>query len=154
MATYNGSINGTNLGVYAGGTLIAFATSATINVNMSLRSTSSKASGGWEENMEGIRNWDVSVDALYVYTNSDGSAVSEITFDELYKTYIGADATGPTDNRASFVLKFGVGTTATGDINYQGSAWVTSLSISAPMEDTSTYSASFQGTGTLTQTIS
>ena len=145
MATYNGSINGTNLGVYIGGTLIGFATSATINVNQSLRSTSSKASGGWEENMEGIRNFDVSTDALYLYTNADGSAVSEFTADELYNHI---------HNRTSFTLKFGSGTAATGDINYEGTAFVTSISISAPMEDTSTYSVSFQGSGALTQTIS
>tara|TARA_R100001440_G_scaffold15143_6_gene25699 strand:- start:2481 stop:2918 length:438 start_codon:yes stop_codon:yes gene_type:complete len=145
MATYNGSINGTNLGVYVGGTLIGFATSATINVNQSLRSTSSKASGGWEENMEGIRNFDVSTDALYLYTNADGSAVSEITADELYAHI---------HNRTSFTLKFGVGTTASGDINYQGTAFVTSISVSAPMEDTATYSVSFQGSGALTETIS
>ena len=84
MATYNGSINGTNLGVYVDGVLIGFSTSATINVNQSLRSTSSKASGGWEENMEGIRNFDVSTDALYLYTNADGSTVTEVTEDELY----------------------------------------------------------------------
>tara|TARA_R100001163_G_scaffold9940_2_gene9457 strand:+ start:165 stop:602 length:438 start_codon:yes stop_codon:yes gene_type:complete len=145
MATYNGSINGTNLGVYIGGTLIGFATSATINVNQSLRSTSSKASGGWEENMEGIRNFDVSTDALYLYTNADGSAVSEFTADELYNHI---------HNRTSFTLKFGSGTSASGDINYEGTAFVTSISISAPMEDTATYSVSFQGSGSLTQTIS
>jgi len=145
MATYNGSINGTNLGVYVDGVLIGFSTSATINVNQSLRSTSSKASGGWEENMEGIRNFDVSTDALYLYTNADGSTVTEVTEDELYLHI---------HNRTSFTLKFGVGTTASGDVNYTGTAFVTSISVSAPMEDTATYSVSFQGSGALTQTVS
>ena len=154
MATKNGVLNGTDLKVYAGGTLIAYATNATININQSLRSTSSKESEGWEENMEGMRNWDCSTDNLYAFVDSSGSAIAGLTFDELYKTYLGKDATGPTDNRASFTLKFGIGTTATGDINYEGTAWVTSMSISAPLEDSSTYSASFQGSGALTQTIS
>mgnify|MGYP003132156666 FL=1 len=145
MATYNGSINGTNLGVYIGGTLIGFATSATINVNQSLRSTSSKASGGWEENMEGIRNFDVSTDALYLYEQAGGGAISEFTADELYNHI---------HNRTSFTLKFGSGTSASGDINYEGTAFVTSISISAPMEDTATYSVSFQGSGQLQQIIS
>ena len=49
----NGQLNGTELGVYVGGTLVAYSTNATLNVNHSTRSTTSKESGGWEDNMEG-----------------------------------------------------------------------------------------------------
>ena len=49
MAT-NGVINGTMFGVYAGGTKIAYATSASISMNHNLRDTSTKDSGGWRMN--------------------------------------------------------------------------------------------------------
>jgi predicted secreted protein len=146
MATQDGQLNGTNLEVYAGGTLIAYSTSCTININHSTRSTSSKESGGWEENMEGMRNWDVSCDALYAWLTPGGTAIAGLTLSELFSSYI-----GPT--RASFDLTFGVTTTVAGDTKYTGTAWMTSASLSAPLEDTSTYSVSFQGSGALAQTI-
>tara|TARA_R110002124_G_scaffold18649_4_gene75634 strand:- start:27 stop:473 length:447 start_codon:yes stop_codon:yes gene_type:complete len=146
MATQDGQLNGTNLTVYAGSDIIAYSTSCTININHSTRSTSSKESGGWEENMEGMRNWDVSCDALYAWLDPAGSPITGLTMSELFAAYI-----GPT--RASFTLTFGVTTTVSGDTKYVGDAWCTSLSLSAPLEDTSTYSASFTGSGSLIQSI-
>ena len=146
MAAQDGQINGTELGVYIGGTLIAYSTSATINMNHSTRSTSSKESGGWEDNMEGMRNWDVSCDALYAWLDPAGSAISNKTLSDLFTAYIAT--------RASFTLTFGsTSTTGIGWTKYEGTAWMTSASISAPLEDTSTFSVSFQGSGALTQTI-
>ena len=148
----NGQLNGTDLGVYIGGTLVAYSTSATLNVNHSPRSTSNKEDGGWETAMEGYRNWDVSCDALYAWLDPAGSAISNETLSELFQKYIGKDSTG-TDNRASFTITFGVTGSTAGDTKYTGTAWLTSLSLTAPLEDTSTYSASFQGSGALLQTI-
>lgn len=68
-----GQLNGTELGCYVAGVLVAYSTNATLNVNHSTRSTTSKESGGWEDNMEGLRNWDVSCDALYAWTDPAGS---------------------------------------------------------------------------------
>ena len=55
--------------------------------------------------------------------------------------------------RTSFTVTFGVTTSATEDTKYTGTAWITSLSLTAPLEDTSTYSVSMTGSGALTQTI-
>ena len=146
MAVQDGQLNGTELGVYIGGTLIAYSTSATINMNHSTRSTSSKESGGWEDNMEGMRNWDVSCDALYAWLDPAGSAISNSTLSDMFTAYIAT--------RASFTLTFGsTSTTGVGFTKYTGDAWMTSASISAPLEDTSTFSVSFQGSGELVQTI-
>ena len=141
----NGQLNGTDLGVYIGGTLVAYSTSATLNINHSPRSTSNKEDGGWETAMEGYRNWDVSCDALYAWLDPAGSAISNETLSEIFTGYI--------HTRASFTLTFGVTTTTAGDTKYTGTAWLTSASLSAPNEDTSTFSVSFQGSGELTQTI-
>ena len=146
MAAQDGQINGTELGVYIGGTLIAYSTSATLNVNHSTRSTSNKEDGGWETAMEGYRNWDVSCDALYAWLDPAGSAISNKTLSDLFTAYI--------TTRASFTITFGsTSTTGVGFTKYTGDAWMTSASISAPLEDTATFSVSFQGSGALTQTI-
>ena len=146
MAAPDGQINGTELGVYIGGTLIAYSTSATLNVNHSTRSTSNKEDGGWETAMEGYRNWDVSCDALYAWLDPAGSAISNKTLSDLFTAYI--------TTRASFTITFGsTETTGIGWTKYTGTAWMTSASLSAPNEDTSTFSVSFQGSGELKQAI-
>ena len=146
MAAQDGQINGTELGVYIGGVLIAYSTSATLNVNHSTRSTSNKEDGGWETSMEGYRNWDVSCDALYAWLDPAGSAISNKTLSDLFTAYI--------TTRASFTITFGsTETTGIGWTKYSGDAWMTSASLSAPNEDTSTFSVSFQGSGELTQAI-
>jgi len=142
----NGQLNGTDLGVYIGGTLIAYSTNATLNINHSPRSTSNKEDGGWETAMEGYRNWDVSCDALYAWVDPSGSAISNKTLSDIFTAYI--------HTRASFELTFGANGGATNDTKYVGTAWMTSASLSAPNEDTATFSVSFQGSGSLVQTIS
>jgi len=142
MAT-NGVINGTKFGVYAAGTKIGYATSASISMNHNLRDTSTKDSSGWREQMEGQRDWEVSVEGMVIFVDNSGGAISDLTVNELYSTYMeGA-------NRTSFELKFS--TEVTGDIYWHGTAWLTSLSADTPNEDSSTWSGSFSGTGALTQ---
>lgn len=141
----NGQLNGTDLGVYISGTLVAYSTNATININQSPRSTTNKESGGWEENMEGLRNWDVSVDALYAWLDPDGNPIANETLSEIFTGYMYA--------RTKFSLTFGTTGSTSGDTKYVGDAWLTSISLTAPLEDTATFSASFQGTGSLAQSI-
>ena len=140
MAT-NGVINGTLFGVYAAGTKVGYATSASISMNHNLRDTSTKESAGWREQMEGQRDWEVSVEGMLLFVDSSGGAISSLTADELYTNYIAT--------RASFALKFS--TEVTADLRWTGTAWMTSLSADAPNEDSTTWSATFSGTGALTQ---
>lgn len=139
MAT-DGVINGTKFGVYVAGTKVAYATSASISMNHNLRDTSTKDSGGWRDQLEGQRDWEVSVEGMLIFTNLDGTAISGVSFDELYTTYIAT--------RTQFELKFS--TEVTGDYKWTGQAYLTSLSADTPNEDSSTWSGSFSGTGALT----
>jgi len=139
MAT-TGVINGTNFAVYAAGTKIAYATSASITMNHNLRDTSTKDSSGWRDQLEGQRDWEVSVEGMLIFAES-GGAIAGLTMDELYTTYIAT--------RDSFELKFS--TEETGDIKWTGDAFMTSLAADTPNEDSSTWSGSFSGTGALTQ---
>ena len=140
MAT-NGIINGTKFGVYAAGTKIGYATSASISINHNLRDTSTKDSGGWRDQLEGQRDWEVSVEGMLIFVDSSGGAISDVTANELYSSYIAT--------RTEFELKFS--TEVSGDIKWTGNAFMTSLSMDTPNEDSSTWSASFSGTGALTQ---
>jgi predicted secreted protein len=139
MAT-NNVINGTKFGVYVAGTKIGYATSASITMNHNLRDTSTKDSAGWRDQLEGQRDWEVSVEGMVIFTTAAG-AISDLTMDELYSTYIAS--------RTEFTLKFS--TEITGDIYWHGQAFMTSLSADTPNEDSSTWSGSFSGTGALTQ---
>lgn len=139
MAT-TGVINGTKFGVYAGGTKIGYATSASLSINHNLRDTSTKDSGGWRDQLEGQRDFEVSVEGMVIFATS-GGAISDLTVDELYSSYIAS--------RTEFELKFS--TEVSGDYKWTGNAFMTSLSMDTPNEDSSTFSASFSGTGALTQ---
>jgi len=140
MAT-NGVINGTKFGVYAAGTKIGYATSASISMNHSLRDTSTKDSGGWRDQLEGQRDWECSVEGMVIFLDSAGGAISDVTMDELFTSYIAT--------RTEFTLMFS--TEVTGDLKWTGQAFLTSLSADTPNEDSSTWSGSFSGTGALTQ---
>ena len=140
MAT-NGVINGTKFGVYAAGTKIAYATSASISMNHNLRDTSTKDSSGWRDQLEAQRDWEVSVEGMLIFVDGSGGAIAGITMNELYSTYIAT--------RTEFTLMFS--TEESGDIKWSGQAFLTSLSADTPNEDSSTWSASFSGTGALTQ---
>ena len=140
MAT-NGVINGTKFGVYAAGTKIAYATSASISMNHNLRDTSTKDSSGWRDQLEAQRDWEVSVEGMLIFVDGSGGAISNLTMNELYSTYIAS--------RTEFTLMFS--TEESGDIKWSGQAFLTSLSADTPNEDSSTWSASFSGTGALTQ---
>lgn len=146
MAASDGQINGTEIGVYVAGTLIAFSTNATLNINNNTRSVSSKESAGWEENAEAMRAWDVSCDSLYAWLTPAGGAIAKTTLSDMFTAYIAT--------RTSFTLVFG-NTSSVGDgwTTYTGTAWMTSASVTAPLEDTSTFTVNFQGTSTLTQAI-
>ena len=140
MAT-NGVINGTKFGVYAAGTKIAYATSASISMNHNLRDTSTKDSDGWRDQLEGQRDWEVSVEGMLIFLDSTGSAIAGTTMNELYTSYIAS--------RTEVTVKFS--TAITGDVEWEGQAFLTSLSTDTPNEDSSTWSGSFSGSGALTQ---
>lgn len=145
-------INGTDLKVYDSSTniLIAYAQSASITINMDTRDISNKESGGFAESLEGQRNFEVSVDGAYAWTDASGSALTNGADDLVLKYMLDAGS----NTREAFVLRWGNTGGATGDTYYQGSAFLTSFSATGGTEDTATYSMTFAGTGAITQTVS
>ncbi len=131
MAT-TGPFNGTNLLVYAAGTAIGYSTSCTLNANIAMIDVTTKGSGGDTDNIPGVRDWSVDVEGVVALDNSYNAE------------YLDGLRTG----RTKVMLKFSTNTS--GDGYWHGYAYITSLSITAPMEDKVTFSASFAGTDSLT----
>ena len=132
MAT-TGILNGTDLIVKVAGTAITHATSASINFNMETREATTKDSAGYTAVLEGLRSVTIDVEAMTALDAAQG-------FEELYTIW---------KNRTQVALVFG--TTETGDQIYTVQGYMTSLSASSGVEDSSTFSASFQATGAVTE---
>ena len=144
-------LNGTDVKVYsASGTLVAYAQTASITINMETRDISNKESAGFAESLEGQRNWEVSLDGAYAWTDAAGSALTSGA-DDLVTKYI---LDSGSNTREAFVIKWGTTGGATGDIFYTGSAFLTSFSATGGTEDTATYSLGFTGTAGITIDVS
>ena len=116
--------------------IIGRATSASLSVSMETRSTTTKDSAGWDENLEGLKSWSLSGDGLVTYSISGDYD----TPDELFTLL---------NNRTLVKVKFGSATS--GEIDYTGDAYLVSYEQEAGVEENVTYSFGFTGTGVLTQ---
>ena len=144
-------LNGTDVKVYsASGTLVAYAQTASITINMETRDISNKESAGFAESLEGQRNWEVSLDGAYAWTDAGGSALT-YGADDLVTKYI---LDSGSNTREAFTIKWGTTGGATGDIFYTGSAFLTSFSATGGTEDTATYSIGLTGTAGITIDVS
>lgn len=141
MATA-GILNGTQVVLYIDvsgtPTPIAFATSASLSINMDTRETTNKESSGWRQLLEATKSWSLEGESFHSYDSSN------FDFKDLFTKLSSRDAV---------TIQFSLGASpATGDYYYSGSAYITSLTLDSPLEDSVTFSASFEGTGVLTET--
>ena len=138
MAT-TGIINGTDLVVsidVAGGTTfvpLTYSTSANISFSMETREATTKDSAGYTEVLEGLRSVAIDAEAMVALDATTG-------FEQLYALWVA---------RTQVNLEFG--TAETGDKVYQVKAYMSSLAVSSGVEDSATYSISFECTGVVTQ---
>lgn len=139
-------LNGTDIKVYDSSTniLVAYAQNGTLNVNHSVRDITNKESSGWKEVLEGLRDWSISLDGAYAWTDASGALTNGA--DDILNSYI--------ITRTAVTIRFGNADGTSNNIYYEGSAWLDSFSVSAPTEDTATYNLNFTGTSNLTQTVS
>ena len=136
MAT-TGVFNGTLLVVKVGGVAVAHSTSCSLSVSTDLPDSTTKDSGGWAEQIQGLRSWSVSTDGLAVI---DASAAG-INVEDLFSSI---------SSRTDVTLTFS--TFVSGDKIWTGTAQVESLDFTGDMESPATYSGSFTGTGALVMT--
>lgn len=123
--------NATAVTLSVGGEVMAHATSASFSISRDLRDKTSKASGGWQENLEGLMSWEMSGDAFVDIEDVDASM---------------SDCFSLLVTGAKVAVVFEVG--ASGD-TYDGDAFITSVSADAGVEENATFSLSLTGTGVL-----
>jgi predicted secreted protein len=145
--------NATNVAIRVGGITagktIGFATSASLSVSMDLRDKTSKSSLGWQENLGGLKSWEMSGDAFVDLSAStlgsqndawDSNTTSSATvklMTSLYDTWA-----------AGIAIEVGFGNSGQ---DWHGSGIITSISMDAGVEENATYSISITGTGALTK---
>lgn len=124
-------INGTNILLYAEiapgvWQVIGCATSHTLNINADLPDATTKCSGGWAENIHGLRDWSVDMDALHDPEN--------IINDDVLASYIAS--------RTPIRIRFAG---ATGTVYYEGIGRISTWSKNADMEQPVSYSVTIVG---------
>jgi predicted secreted protein len=136
-----GIFNGTNLVVLVGTEVVAHSTSCSLSVSADLPDSTTKSSGGWADQIAGLRSWSLTTDGL-------------ATVEPTGTSYVVGDIFSALNGRQTVTVKFTTvsgNTPVTGDLIWYGSAFVESLDITADMESPVTYSVSFTGQGQLTQ---
>ena len=111
---------------------IAHSTSASISFNEDLRDITSKDSGGYQENAGGLRSFELSSDAL-----QDINA--DLDFREFYDDV---------NERNEVIVRFAERDSG---VKWEGSGYVSSLSMDAGVEENVTYSVTITGTGVVTK---
>tara|TARA_Y100001963_G_C6755034_1_gene436341 strand:+ start:252 stop:677 length:426 start_codon:yes stop_codon:yes gene_type:complete len=138
MAT-TGIVNGTLFILYVSTdsgssyNAVGSSTSASLSLSMDTRETTNKGDAGWRTLLESTKSWTAEAEQFFIMDATLGP-------DEL------ADII---TNRTLCKIKFS--TETAGDTYWHGDAYLTSLSVDAPLEDSSTISLSFEGTGVLTK---
>lgn len=129
MAIYNGTAQIITLD----GTQIAELTNVTASLTQETFDVTSKESSGWTEILPGVRSATFTAEGIadFQATNKDLA--------DIFTAYT---------NRASVAIVWTNG--VTGDKKLSCTAYITSCEISAPMEDTVTYSIEFASTGAVT----
>jgi hypothetical protein len=125
--------NGTAVNLYVGSTLVASGKSNSFNLSRATIDVSNKTSNGWKEQIYGQGSGSFDFEGIFEESGTWG-------FDEAYAALT-----------AKTVLTVKSASTTTGDKYYSGSCLITSLKSTAPMEDASTWSATFELTGAPSQ---
>jgi len=131
--------NGTELGVYMDSTLIAAATDCSLSLNVETIDITTKDSAGFRELLGGVRSGSISVSGLVDYLDASNKDVTD-----LWTAW---------EARTAVTVKFSKATEVTGDLSFSAQAIITSLEQSGGTEDTATYSATFELTGAITDTV-
>lgn len=133
-----GQVVGYLMKVYTGtapGTAITCQTDASLEIGVNLTDTTCKDTNpGWESMVASRKNWSISGSAYFSFDATNG-------FSQLF----GSITAGTT-------VQVRITTGVTGDKVYSGTALVENLSLSAGIDDTTSYEYSFKGIGALTET--
>lgn len=134
-----GVINGTAVKIAVNGKKVAYCTNTSLSINMDTIDTTTKDASGWASYMGGLNSWEMSGDALYSMASGSEDTIAIDLFDAMLAKTLCTTMIYPTPYSA-------------GDYYWSGSGYITSLELSAGVEDVAAYSFNFQGTGKLSKT--
>jgi hypothetical protein len=122
-------------------TPVAAQTNATLNIEQEGIPVTSKDSGRWVEEINGLKSWSIDFDALMDYSTSYGfnDLFDVIDEDDTVTVRIGL-RTGQDDNSHDAT-----------EIYYEGVGNLRNLSRNEPVQEVGSYSCTVQGTGALTR---
>ena len=136
-----GPVNGTLISIFkdVSGTLkkIANATSNSLDISKDMIDVTSKDSAGAKEFIAGEYGYTLNVEAIFEDDSSVGA--SQMSYKDLV-----------TDLLAGTLVTIVMTSNVTGDEKYTGTAFFSSLSLSAPNNDKATWTGTLQGSGALT----
>lgn len=131
----NGILNATLIICRIGNEAVAACTQTSVQFTAQEVDTTNKDSAGWKSRRPGL-------------ISATASIQGYLRFDTLSTEQGISDLFGYVNNRTKVALK--VGTTVQGDKTVDGDAYITSLNVGAPVEDSVTFEASFKFTGPIT----
>lgn len=132
MAT-TGIANGSLAVISVGGTDIAYLTNNSISFEMATRDATNKDSAGNTEILEGLKSFSITGEGYFAEDASFG-------FEDLYTSYAA---------RTAVTVRYSSG--VSGDVYYEGSCYITSLSKTDGLEESSQFSVTLNGTGAVTK---
>ncbi len=116
---------------------ILHSTSASLSISREMRDSTTKDSQAFSQSLAGLVSWELSGDGFV-----DFASDAALETDELITQMLKGTGTNTDDPKVT--VQFGVA----GNV-YTGSAFITSISLDAGVEENATYSISLQGTGSL-----
>lgn len=127
-------INGTLIILDVDGSALAHVQNASLSINREIPDANDKDSSPWADHLDsaGLMDWSVDVDGNADYVSASGNVA--ILADLLTA-------------RESVTVVFGP--SASGSVNYSGSASSNGVTLDAPTEETATLSGTFVGQGIL-----
>lgn len=132
-----GTVDGNAVGIYKGDVLIGCATSASMDLSTAMIDSTCKDNNGQEQVKPGQKSWSMALDGMLAFDTTP-----EEGWMELYAAW-----------EASTLVTVKWGTGVVGDPKYTGSAYIDSLSASAPLNEVVTYNINFRGTGVLVSDV-
>ena len=145
MAILNGTVYVVKMGTDGSEVLFADQTEGSISMNMETRDTTTKESSGYRELLGGLRSASLSFSGL---VDSDLTATGDLAF--LMDHITGhADATNARE-KTHVVFGFDAGAGEGNDSLFEGDVLITSVEVSAGVEDNVTVSATCEFTGAIT----
>lgn len=132
MAQTAGVINGTNLRLYIGGNVVAYAVTCALSMSRALRETVHKDNpgAGWREIEMGQASATLTTDGLF---NEDGTNNAPA---DLFDSFL---------NKTQVAWLFS--NENAGDTRYSGNGYISSLEFSATVEENSTYAVTVEVDG-------